>query len=238
MRFYYLSLFSLILLGVIYFVGTGLLVWFGSWLRKRWRQAWIVMVPLFLLLYIGPIAEELLIAWNFGHLCKKDAGIFIYKTVEVEGFYDATRPTTPVPRSDQAAQDLDRGGYRFYEMVYPDFKGGPDRVVHLEKVNSVWSPTVLDRPTARYHYRANRYGIDVAHGVQRFEDKVVDTQTDEVLGRYVIYYRDAPWFFIGLDRPTIPCVETERDTRKYGTISVPALVFGRGPKENDRVERK
>ena len=108
MRFYYIGLFSLLLLGVVYFVGTGLLVWLGSWLRKRWKHAWIAMVPLFVLLYIGPVAEELWIAWNFGQLCKKDAGIFVNRTVEVEGFYDATRPTHPGPRSERAAEDLHR----------------------------------------------------------------------------------------------------------------------------------
>ncbi len=90
MRFYYISIFSVLLLGLIYLVGTGLLTWFGLWLRKKWKRAWMVMVPLFLLLYAGPVAEEFWIAWNFDRLCKKDAGIFVYKTVEVDGFYDAT----------------------------------------------------------------------------------------------------------------------------------------------------
>ena len=74
MRFYYVSIFSILLLGLIYLIGTGLLTWFGLWLRKRWKRAWMLMVPLFLLLYAGPVAEEFWIAWNFGQLCKKDAG--------------------------------------------------------------------------------------------------------------------------------------------------------------------
>ena len=90
MRFYYISIFSVLLLGLIYLVGTGLLTWFGLWLRKKWKRAWMVMVPLFLLLYAGPVAEEFWIAWNFGQLCKKDAGILIHRTVEVDGFYDDT----------------------------------------------------------------------------------------------------------------------------------------------------
>ncbi|HWQ37905.1 MAG TPA: hypothetical protein VNM24_04710, partial [Burkholderiales bacterium] len=66
MRFYSIGLFSVVLLAVIYFVGTWVLVAFGAWLRRRWKRAWWAMVPLFLLLYIAPIAEELWIAWNFG----------------------------------------------------------------------------------------------------------------------------------------------------------------------------
>lgn len=238
MRFYYWTGLSWLILFPVYLIGTGLITLLWWWLAKRVRRSWTVVVPLYVMLAVAPWLEELSIAWNFGQLCKKDAGIFIYKTVEVEGFYDTTRPTTPVPRSDQAARDLDQGGYRFYEMVYPDFKGGPNKVVHLEKINGVWTATVLDRPTARYHYRANRHGIDVAHGVRKFENTVIDTQTDEVQGRYLNYYRRAPWFFIGLDRPTIPCSETERDTGKYGTISVHALVFGRGPKQNTSGETR
>ena len=70
----------------------------------------------------------------------------------MEGFYDATRPTHPGPRSERAAEDLDKGGYRFYEMVLPNYKGGPNQVVHLEKVDGEWIATVLDHPTARYWY--------------------------------------------------------------------------------------
>ena len=219
MRFYYISFFSLILLGVIYAVGTGLLVWFGSWLRKQWKRAWIVMVPLFLLLYAAPVAEEFWIAWNFGQLCRKDAGIFISKTVEVEGFYDATRPTHAESRSKQAADDLDKGGYHFYEMVYPNYKGGPNQVVHLEKVHGEWTATVLDHPTARYHYRWPNSHTPVAHKIVKHSQSVVDTEAGEELGKEVSYGRDAPWFFIGLDRPVMLCpTATEAPLMKYGAI--------------------
>ncbi len=106
MRFYYISIISVLLLGLIYLVGTGLLTWFGLWLRKRWTKAWMVMVPLFLLLYAGPVAEEFWIAWNFGQLCKRDAGILIYKTAEVDGFYNSTGASFELVRS---------GGYRWLE---------------------------------------------------------------------------------------------------------------------------
>jgi hypothetical protein len=115
MRFYYVSPISLMLLGVIYLVGTGLLLWFWAWLRKRMKKAWIVMAPLFALLFIGPVAEEFWIAWNFGQLCKKDAGIFVYKTVAVEGFYDSTMRS--------AYENTKPGRYRFVEHPTEDRKG-------------------------------------------------------------------------------------------------------------------
>jgi hypothetical protein len=217
MRFYYVSLFSLILLGLIYVFGTMFLVWLGKTLRKRWDGAWKLMVPLFALLYIGPIAEEPWIAWNFGQSCKKDAGIFVYKTVEVDGFYDAAAvlPRVYDPLAPQSVEYYEKGGYRYYELGLSQPSGDPNKVVHIEKVEGVWTPTVLDRPTARYHYKELASHLPVSHQVKKFERVVVDQQTQDVLGRYLIYYRGAPWFFIGLDRPTIPCVES-RDSWTEG----------------------
>ena len=131
MRFYYISIFSILLLGLIYLIGTGLLTWFGLWLRKRWKQAWMLMVPLFLLLYAGPVAEEFWIAWNFGQLCKKDAGIFVYKTVEVEGFYDSTMRS--------AFENTKLGGYHFVEHATEDRKG----VERVERVDEAWKNQAL-----------------------------------------------------------------------------------------------
>ena len=123
MKFYYISIFSILLLGLIYLIGTGVLAWFGLWLRKRWKQAWMLMVPLFLLLYAGPVAEEFWIAWNFGQLCKKDAGLFVYKTVETDGFYDATMRS--------AFENTKLGGYHFVEHATEDRKG----VERVERVD-------------------------------------------------------------------------------------------------------
>lgn len=225
MRFYYISIVSVFLLILIWSVGTGLLVWLGSRLRRTRKRIWPVMVPLFLILYIGPIAEELWIARNFGQLCKKDAGIFIYKTVEVEGFYDATRPTHPNARSKVAADDLNKGGYQFYEMPLPDFKGGATRVVHLKKVNGEWNPTVLEQPSARYHYKWPEMNSTVSYKVRKTERLVSDSETREVLGRYVDYDRTAPWFFVGLDRPLMFCKEAEADARERGNLFGPRMVL-------------
>jgi len=227
MRFYYISIFSVMLLGLIYLIGSGLLVWFGSWLRKRWKRAWMVMVPLFLLLYAGPVAEEFWIAWNFGHLCKRDAGIFINKTVEAEGFYDATAGllTVSTPAPKPAADYYEKGGFRFYELSLANTQGGPSRVVHYAKVNGVWTPTILDHPTARYHYRWPHMNSPAGHKLEKIERLVIDTQTQEVLGRYVDYARTSAWFYVGLDRPLMFCKEAERDARARGTVFGPRMVL-------------
>ena len=254
MRFYYVSLFSLILLGLIYIFGTMFLVWLGKTLRKRWDGAWKLMVPLFLLLYIGPIAEELWISWNFGQLCKKDAGIFIYKTVEVEGFYHSTA----------AALDLVRPGrYKFIEtddqygdgakrLEFGDEQLRKEAIARYEEQNpgklaadrdyirvdmdektqalvyptrgESWRITKLEQPTSRYHYKELASHLPVSHQVKKFERVVLDSEADEIVGRYLNYRRGAPWFFIALDRPTMPCDNTENDTRKYGSVIYHAVL--------------
>lgn len=255
MRFYYISIISVLLLIVIWVVGTGLLVWLGSHLRKTRKRVWPLMVPLFLILYIGPIAEELLIARNFDRLCKENAGIFIYKTVEVEGLYDSTMRS--------GYENTKPGKYRFVEHASEDRKGyerverandqerqaalawhatnNPDKerstdtsifyslndaqtIAVFPNGKDAWRITRLDHPMARYHYKELASHLSVTHGVKQFERVVVDQQSDDVLGRYMNYYRNAPWFFVGLDRPTIPCSETQRDTRKYGSLIYHAVL--------------
>ena len=197
MRFYYISIFSVVFLGLIYLIGTGLLAWLGLWLRKRWRRAGMVMVPLFLLLYIAPIAEEFWIAWNFGRLCKKDAGLFVYKTVEVEGFYDDTHSWTERRMNEPAGQQ-----FRFMEGRGQ--RNGTDVYWRHERIGGAIRSFEIDHPTARYHFSRDP-GKNIAHKLAKQESRVFDSQTGEALGEYRVYIRKAPWFFIGLDRPNMGC---------------------------------
>lgn len=212
MRFYYWSGLSWIMILPVYVAGVLLLGLLWWWLAKVWKKAWIVIIAMLPVLAIAPWWEELSIAWNFGQLCKKDAGSFIYKTVEVEGFYDDTTHWW---------RQLAESDYQFVESR----EYGTTSLWRVERDGTELKHFKIDHPTARYHYRTLAGHKAVAHQVDKFENIVVDSQTNEVLGRYLNYYRGAPWFFVGLDRPTIPCRETERDTRKYGTISVYALTL-------------
>jgi len=206
MRFYYISIFSVVFLGLIYLIGTGLLAWIGLWLRKRWKRAWTVMVPLFLLLYIAPIGEEFWIAWNFGRLCKKDAGLFVYKTVEVEGFYDDTIHWW---------RQLAESKYQFMESRDNTYGG----LYRVERDGSGVRHFKIERPTARYHYRWPHMDTPMRHKVEKIERIVVDSQTGETLARETKYRRKAPWFFIGLDRPVMLCPGPgEHPLEKYGSV--------------------
>jgi hypothetical protein len=220
MRFYYGGMSGLILwpLYLAQLVAIGALWWVFS---KFNAKLWVPLAATALLLPVAaiwPWWEELGIAYNFGQLCKKDAGIFIHKTVEVEGYFDATRAARADPVPKEVAESFDRQGYRFYEAVLPDFRGGRNRVVRFEKVDGVWTPTVLDHSTARYHYRWPDMNRIVSHKIERTERSVVDVKSGDTLGRYVDYGRRAPWFFVALDAPLMFCKEAAEDARARGTL--------------------
>ena len=208
MRFYYKGMSGLILwpLYLVQLVAIGALWWVFSKLNAK---LWVPLAATAVLLpaaAIWPWWEELGIAYNFGQLCKKDAGIFIYKTVEVEGYFDASagllqinNPVLPV-----TAKSFDERGYKFYEMSLADTKGGPSKVAHFEKVNGEWVGAVLDHPTARYHFFRGS-GRAIGHKLAVQESRIVDTQTSKPIAEYRVYIRQAPWFFVGLDRPSIGC---------------------------------
>lgn len=253
MRFYYPSIFSLIFIAILYAVVLGA-IWF-VWVRLYKHKfsgpvAWSVVA----MVLIAPWLEEFWIAWNFGQMCRKDAGIFINKTVEVDGFYmDPVIGSLELvksggyrfveSRSDKGVQRLEFGDASFLKQATEQYQrenpkkdianedyfrvtlgAGVNALVYPKRGDS-WRITKLDKPVARYHYKTLNSHTPVAHQIKRFENVVEDTKTGEILGRYVNYYRGAYWFFIHLSRPTIPCVETESAVRKYGTLSIYALTL-------------
>src|SRR6185436_2580017 len=108
-----------------------------------------------------------------------------------------------------------------------DPKGGPSSVVHYEKVNGVWTPTILDQPTARYHYQWPEFNAKVSHKVFRQRESVMDAQTGDVLAGSNRYGRKSPWFFVALDDPGMSCPRPGEDPLKrpgslYKQVLLPA----------------
>ncbi|MCW5575159.1 MAG: hypothetical protein KIT13_03595 [Burkholderiales bacterium] len=261
MRFYYPSIFSLIFIAVLYAIVLGVFwfIWVKLYKRKFSGPA---VWPVVTLVLVLPWLEEFWIAWNFGQLCRKDAGIVINRTVEVEGYFNDTgrtitrivggpsykfiesreerkfREGRKFRRVEKASDEEKEHAIAWFIETYPGKELKKNRnewIMHPvdEQVQInvevdtgyAWRVTKLDRPTARYHYKVLNRHTPVAHQITRFENVVEDVQTGEILGKFVNYYRGAYWFFIHLSRPTIPCVETESDVRKYGTLSIYALTL-------------
>ena len=186
MRFYYVSDFSLLAYSIVCFIAIGLL-WL-LWTKVfKWRLSspgyWVLVAAIL----VAPWTEELQIAYNFDQLCRKDAGISIAKTVEVDGFYDDT---------SHWWRQLAESNYRFVESrdqtsnTFWRVERGDSGIRHFK----------IDKPTARYHFKSawSAQALQVAHKIWREEANVVDTQTGEQLGQYVRYSRGPYWFYIGL----------------------------------------
>lgn len=252
MRFYYFSVFSWILYGVVSVIALALFwaLWTKLLKLKTANPVYWVLVAAIL---AGPWAEELWIAYNFDSLCRKDAGVFVNKTVEVDGYYNDTGTVTRIvggPDYKFIESPEGNGGYRRVERASEEEKARAlawyaeknpgkqsaanawithsvsDRAQVIVEMNTgyAWRIRRLDKPTARYHYKTLNSHTPAAHRIKRFEDVVIDNQTGEVLGRYTNYYRGPYWFFISLGTPTIPCEETQAETRKYGSLIYPVVL--------------
>ena len=237
MRFYYFSLFSWLAWAVYGVIAVALLssLWTKLLKLKLKHPGYWVLAAVVL---IAPWAEELWIAYNFGRLCQKDAGVFISRTMEVDGYYDDTGIVTRLVgrapykfiesrdkrrgfRRVERATDVERARalawYSAQKPGKPAAKGEwivqpIDDHVHVvvePDTGYAWRVTILDKPTARYHYKKVDAHTRVSHQITRFENVVVDSQTGDVPGRSVNYYRGPYWFFLSLDQPTIPCTELD-----------------------------
>ena len=204
MGFYYFSILSVVPLGIAYGL-LALVFWGIARLTRGMAGRKVLLVVIGIVFLVIPVAEELWIAWNFGQACK-EAGTFIYRKVQVEGFYDDTRPGRPGPLAEQAKRSMDQSGYLFHERPLLDTRGGAAKVVRYEKVNGDWLSKVIDRPTARYHYKwPNHYGVRVAYKVGKSERVVIDTQNNKQIARYISFGRRPPWYWIALNTPAFAC---------------------------------
>jgi len=253
MRFYYFSLFSWMAYGVAVVVAIVLLwmIWTKLLRLKLTNPVYWILVAAIL---VAPWGEELWISYNFDRLCRKDAGMFISKTVEADGYYNDTGVITRIVggptynfiespdgkgsfhRVEHATNEEKAHALAWYTEHHPTAKlranewireplSDREEVVVEQGTGYAWRITTLDKPTARYQYKVIDSHAHVSHEIDRFEDVVTDTQTGELLGRFVNYYRGPYWFFISLGAPTIPCQETEIAVRQHGTLALYALTL-------------
>lgn len=192
-----------------------LLVWPALKLLKRFRWKWAVVGPIALVLLAAPWAEEYWIARNFQIACE-DAGVHVYKQVEVDGFVDDTSRRHRVEIKpglwnfdEKSLADWDARGYRFQENMLID--GG---VSHLERTARGIEVSILDQPTARYHYKhayqPTPYVIEQPVGwkLEKLGTIIVDSETGETIGRDIQYRRtinvaEGSWrMFWGLAKTT------------------------------------
>lgn len=191
------GLFDYIIIAVFYALAATLLLLAWLWPR-RWRYWKLLIVPVAAAVLIAPWADEMWIAWRFGQLCK-DAGVHVYQEVKTDGYYDAT--TTGWSKSEvvtdvRAIAEYEKAGFRFRERNTSVSGHAPGKISHLEKQpDGAWRVTVIDRPTARYHYKFAdpRQEVPVGLKIEKREVLVVDTQTNDVIAREIGYNRYPAW---------------------------------------------
>jgi hypothetical protein len=161
-----------------------------------------------------PFADEFWIAWRFREACK-DAGVHVYKTATVAGFYDDTSPWN--------VDLLRQSGYRFIEYREP-FGA---KVVHLEQDNGIVRETTLDKPTARYRYQfANpRREVGIGFRLENRETQVVDSASGIVMARRASFNR-YPGLVEGLwirfvDSGQTSCLRPLTDQERTASIEAP-----------------
>lgn len=175
------GLFDYIIIAVFYALAATVLLFAWLWLR-RWRHWRAVLIPVALVALIAPWADEVWIAWRFGQLCK-DAGVHVYRTVEVDGFYDSTMRS--------GYELIKRHGYKY--MEHPS--DPRTKVDYVERIDGEWKKTTLDRPRSRYIYQFAdpRQEVPAGFKIEKTEWQVVDSQNGEIIGRETRFSRYPGW---------------------------------------------
>ena len=248
MSFFYFSIVGTILALVVSGVALGVfwLYWTKVFKRKWTSQVFGISAAVMLLL---PWTEEFWIAYNFGRLCRTDAGLKIVRTAEVDGFFNDSE------NGDYS--DIVNYGYRFIEgrgqkgttrlslgnpewlmegiQRYKNENPGADifaqyqirvdmgnrtQALIFPKQNQSWVYQQIDKPTARYWFHLY-YHVPVKHQIERTESKVVDSQSGETIARYVVYVRKKPWFYVGLDSaPYYACDGPDGGPNTKGNLGI------------------
>jgi hypothetical protein len=228
--FYYTSLLSIVPLAIAY--GVMALAFWGVVAASRgirYRKAVLFLAGIAALLV--PMSDELWIAWKYGQACN-EAGTFIYKTANVDGYYNDSGVITRIvggPPYGYIESRDDKSGFRRVERASEDEKvqtlgllkaaPGQARVTHNWVTRAVnertsvtvemdtgyaWKITKLDAPTSRYHF-TSRSHEPYSYKVVKHEYLITDRETKSVIARERVFGRYAPWFFIGLDAPVMLC---------------------------------
>lgn len=183
----FISPFGIIIMAVFYLIATFPMIFLWKKIRHL-RYRWWLFVPLILIIMVLPIADELWISYNFYKVCK-DAGVYLTRKIEVEGYYNETGGGVDIPG---VVKGYGENEFSFVERLIgynPEEK--PLKVSHVEKNNGEWYVTILDQPTARYHYKHAdpRRWVPIGFQLYKNEMQIVDSETGEIISRETSFSR-------------------------------------------------
>lgn len=202
------------LLLVVYLplVLIGLVVLFSkvkSWKKRIW------VIPLYLIsAYVIPLGDVTLNSWNMAKVCS-NAGLHIYRTVEVDGF---------IPELSISTDLLKRYPYKFVE-TRPRKKD--NTVFRIERVKDEFIEIDGAQPTAEWEIVREPFDYpDKSLGVTVDGDVIRNRYTGEVIAEYFAYsawqgWIDA-WISSVIDNSAGVCYKRPKMFEKFQEILIPS----------------
>jgi hypothetical protein len=188
-----ISIVGIFLIVAIYSISIAILVLLWNRLKAPLLRL-SVTVPLTVVLFALPVADEAWIAWQFNELCK-DAGVRVSRKVLVDGYYDdiGGGPSESGPvLSPQAVAAYEKSGFRFKEIKVG--YGRRENIAHIEKNGEgQWRIEILNVPQARYHYKILYEDESAGYQLRRTKYVVADSSTGEIVGSRSLYKRYPGW---------------------------------------------
>lgn len=173
------SIISYFFMMIFYAIALGILSVLWR-LVEPGRVGRVFMSSIAIFVIALPWIDEIWIAYHFHEACK-DAGIHVSRQVDVDGFYyDAIRSGYSL---------INHYGYGF--MEHKSRKAG--KVDHITKTDGQWKKETIDKPTARYHLKYSYKHTPVNVQLTKFESVVLDSVTNEIIGRDTRYSRYPGW---------------------------------------------
>ena len=164
---------ELLLLFVI-FVATPIV--YRLFLKKLERKKRIICISsLWAITFLIGYADVIYISLKARKLCREEAGLHVYKTVEAEGFLGSI-----------SIDYWSKYGYKYVEDLYRDNK----KTRFILKEGKVISETI-PQFISRYEYVRKSEVLKAPF--TRDKDMIRDRQTGEILGEIVAYYVYPGW---------------------------------------------
>jgi hypothetical protein len=140
-----------------------------TWKSSRARTAMLVSVAL--VVATVPLWDVFVLSFEAQRLCREQAGLKVYRTVEAEGFL-----------GDSGIEIWSKYGYRYVESGGTLGRKFRDTMKHGKAVSDR-----VDEYISRYQLRAGDMHRVVGRYFSRTSQQVIDRGTGEVLGELVVF---------------------------------------------------
>jgi hypothetical protein len=208
-----MGLMVIIVLAVYIILSIGLAIgahYIGKRQGWKWCRWWTVGLVMFLI----PTWDIIPGRYHFHGLCEKDAGLYIYETAQVDGFYFKDGG------SGQAMEFLSKG-FEYLEATADINK----LARYYLNDHGELEKTHINKPTSKFVVLKERYD-SLGFNSKKFEHRIEEVETGKVLSVYRRYGYYGGWVeeIIGGEVQGVAwyCPPTQEDLRKfYSSVLIP-----------------